>query len=963
MLVLAAAALFPLLVVVADHGLPRGLPRPLIFAAGTLWAGATFLTLLLTVVRTLRRRWHRLFIARQLERAWNIAHNALINLVLIEQRPQVAYVRSGAERQASAALAGAEQTGPPPAARLRRPAFLLLGALAVWGVYSALTPKPILPSLARFFGAGRPAPTATRLELVRPAADEPVYAGEPLMIEVAVFGRPARQVWFELLDPADPDAGALIRSRFKPVEQLRRPRRWQIDLAGHEVSQDLHYRCTAGDGVLTGVIHVLPQPALSGMQIELEPPGYLAQPPTRTIEPELEVWAGTRATFRAIANTDIVDPVFVLRGQGEKRTRMDVEPDEPRCAVLSLRLNDGGEYWIEFVDRHGRSCREPPHHRLVVRHDAPPRVTITTPNPQDTPGDVVDITRVARLRVVAADDVELAGLWLVQQAVEREERVDLLAGRTAAAEQSVAVEIATSDLPVEVGQSLRVWFEAQDNRALPDGSPAPQTGRSRTLTLIRTPQLAAADEAPPTDPSLTGDGVPPEPDGEVVSGQGEPGEGGSAGAGRQGGEGPAGEGPIGGQYRRSSEEEQAEQQDTPANVLDPNWVDVVGEGEGAGDAAVPRTDDQQPTAATQQFEEELRRFTQKHGEEARELSERLGSRPEQQRTEGAPGQPGSGGGAGERPDESSPLEPDRAQGSEQAEPLTQPPASAPVEPNQPAASQPTETQGRPRQQSEREQRPSDSEGQQRAEPPGEQPASQQSGSERSDQTERSDESAERSAAEGATAEPEPAASHPEAEAAEQPSGAPADQQDGGEPGRPPTGGRPELDEGGRTIALAQPPKLPPELAVEGRRRAAGSEQDVAPDTGRAGELVDALELLSRAEDISDEQLAALGWSPARREAFLRDLDRLRAAASRAGVLAELKLWRARAEAGSLEVQVGAGISSELEAEVVGGSSFRDGLERIAPPPHQRVPRQLELILNAYYRALAEERAQRGKTQP
>lgn len=119
LLVLAAAALFPLLVVVADHGLPRGLPRPLIFAAGTLWAGATFLTLLLTVVRTLRRRWHRLFIARQLERAWNIAHNALINLVLIEQRPQVAYVRSGAERQASAALAGAEQTGPPPAARLR----------------------------------------------------------------------------------------------------------------------------------------------------------------------------------------------------------------------------------------------------------------------------------------------------------------------------------------------------------------------------------------------------------------------------------------------------------------------------------------------------------------------------------------------------------------------------------------------------------------------------------------------------------------------------------------------------------------------------------------------------------------------------------------------------------------------------------------------------------------------------
>ncbi|MFQ5805955.1 MAG: hypothetical protein ACE5I3_05850, partial [Phycisphaerae bacterium] len=385
----AAMLLFPLLVVIADHVLAGGLPRPLIFGAGILWGLVAILATTGMSLRTVLRRLNTLFVARHVERSRGIAHNPLINMVLLQRSPQADYARGGAVRQAASVLERSDPDSPGSAVSLRRPGLLLLAAIGLWLLYTAITPKPILPSLARLFGADRPAPTATRLELLRPRPGEPVYVGEPLVIEFALSGRSVAEVWFELLDPAAHDAPPLLRSALQRRTDSDAAARYPMSLAAHEVAGDLHYRCSAGDAVVEGVIAVQPRPDLLAWQIELIPPAYVEQPVLRTSDPELRVWAGTRATFNAVANTEVRDPIFVLRGETEKRTRMAVGRAQPCRATLSLPLTESGEYWLEFSDPWGRARCDPPTHRIVVRHDRAPRVEITTPGSEETPSGVV----------------------------------------------------------------------------------------------------------------------------------------------------------------------------------------------------------------------------------------------------------------------------------------------------------------------------------------------------------------------------------------------------------------------------------------------------------------------------------------------------------------------------------------------------------------------------------------------
>ena len=76
----------------------------------------------------------------------------------------------------------------------------------------------------------------------------------------------------------------------------------------------------------------------------------------------------------------------------------------------------------------------------------------------------------------------------------------------------------------------------------------------------------------------------------------------------------------------------------------------------------------------------------------------------------------------------------------------------------------------------------------------------------------------------------------------------------------------------------------------------------------------------------------------------------------------MKWWRARVELGTGDVQVGAGLSEDMSRGVAGGSSAHDGLEQIAPPREQHVPPELQALLDAYYRSLAEKRARQREAE-
>ena len=74
-------------------------------------------------------------------------------------------------------------------------------------------------------------------------------------------------------------------------------------------------------------------------------------------------------------------------------------------------------------------------------------------------------------------------------------------------------------------------------------------------------------------------------------------------------------------------------------------------------------------------------------------------------------------------------------------------------------------------------------------------------------------------------------------------------------------------------------------------------------------------------------------------------------------LSELKWWRTRSELGSGAVTPGGGLSEEVSVEVAGGPSIREGLEQITPPAEQRIAAELQALLDAYYRSLAEKRSE------
>jgi hypothetical protein len=617
----AAATPLPLLVVVADHAWPGGLPRPVIVGTALLWMLGVGLTLITLLALTLFRRLGWLFVARHLEHAWGIQHNAVVNALLVRRRPETAYACEGTARQAADALREASATAPAQPRVSPKAGWVLLMVAVAWVLYAALAPKPILPSLARFFGADVPAPTATRLELVRPAEGEVVHAGEPLEIEIAVRGRSVEEVWFDLLAGDEvaerPTARYLLTRTPMPDDQDRRT----LMLAPHEVIDDVRFRCRAGDAHLDGTIPVEPQPAVVQLQVHVVPPPYTGEPAKAAPEPDLRVWVGTRATFDLRANVDVRDPVFILRAENEARTRMSIADTDPSRATVTKLLTESGTYRIEFTDRWGYACRAPAEHRIVVRDDAPPTVEIVIPKAEDVPGGVVDVSRWPELVAVASDDIRASRVCLVHERDGLVTRAKI--GDTAEDDpgrERVRVSVATAELPLEPGQALRVWFEAHDNRRLFDGTPAAQVGASPVVTLVHLgsepggmPETRPADEPRDTesgeDPdapnggereSATGTGRQPDSPEQSGPPSETPPEDGAAGE-QSGGDAGSGS-------------EQAP--DQPDDSAGSDGSRNVTEGDS-------KSSDSSAGSSESEFERAARAFGEEHGDEAREVARRL----------------------------------------------------------------------------------------------------------------------------------------------------------------------------------------------------------------------------------------------------------------------------------------------------------------------------------------------------
>ncbi|MEP0848121.1 MAG: hypothetical protein HRF50_15025 [Phycisphaerae bacterium] len=478
LLAVAGTLAFALVIAVLDHVIDGGLPAPLVSLVAP--AGAIVFAAALILRVAWRREWNPVFLAREYERLHEVRHNPVLNAAaLAAEERYPAPLIDAAAAQAERTIA---ETPPrqPVSRPLRLSAWLVATALLAWLLFALLTPKPVLVSLGRMVGMPWPAPTATQIELVRPVAGEGVYRSEPLTLEFRVTGRRPPAVSVEIAPPdADPSQPPLRRMAEAIADD---PDRWRALLAPHEVTDDLSFRCTAGDARLSGVIQTRPQPREMELAIRVEPPPHAGPPYDVDAQQPLVVWAESKATFRFRSNTRIREPILVLQGADTTRTRMAVSAGDPAAADITLPLRAGGEFWVEFTDVWGHAAGEPIRRTLVVHHDQPPTIEIAEPPTEDQTESEHALARTPWLEVAASDDLSLTNLSLVAESADGVRRIPLLDAPRDATPRA-RERVPTSRVAPPPGGSVRLWFEASDNHADASGRPAPQTARSEVLVL------------------------------------------------------------------------------------------------------------------------------------------------------------------------------------------------------------------------------------------------------------------------------------------------------------------------------------------------------------------------------------------------------------------------------------------------------------------------------------------------
>lgn len=880
--------------VVADQLAPGGLSRAARLVAGLLW-GATLLFGLLLLLRAHRaRRVCPRFVAQRMERAAAIRHNVLLNGLLVSDDGDARHAQPVC---AAAALHALDHAPAERADRGILAGLAALGlALAVWGLYAAASPTPIGATLVRLVGSDALAPTATTIRLVRPALGERLYLGEPLELEFELEGRSYGALAVEVTAAHGP----VLPLRFEAQRQAGAPPdRRTIRLAPSEFTADLRYRARCGDATLEGFLPARALPRVVKLSVTAHPPAYAQSAPNVFVDGPVEALRGAELVVRVEGNAEIHDAIFVLRGDSEARTRMAEDPEDAHRAVVRVTPTSSGEFWVEFSDVSGRRSASATRYPLRLLDDAPPTIAMS-----EVAAQVLDVAITPWLQFEVTDDVQLARVTLFERrpGAPPRSRELLSPGPTP---RTVQLSIPTAQFEIGLHELREVWLEAADHFAREDGMPAPHVVSGPVVTLTRTTEPpASAESAPASQPQKVeaAEGTKSRPVRGGVRSAAAEGRGAAAGAVGEGGEEEQliGATPSGGARTSLSPGEQA-------------GSAVAGNNEGGALSAQAA-----PAADSEQLDREMQELAQEFAKELAELRAREGS-PGAAAAAGdaAPGDgaPGAGGAGGAS---SAPYE-----------------RAAPLSAANPVAPTPPDDDGDPN---------SIVPGAVMA-PVGPASASSQHADEPVEQT---PDDTEPPAPDGPAAAPEQGAQA----AASQPS-------DPAQPAAPrdaeaqePVESAPEIDPSAPGIEIP-PEAVAPDPHIIEERPTPSDAVSRSLSSGR-NEWLGLIARLERQGALTDQALAALGWSPVRIEQFQRRVERILAATGSSAVAPIQDEWQSGAQVG---VDSPSAASPSLSGVSSGNSDrhIRAELELITPPPEQGSHPLLQELLDAYYQSIAERR--------
>ena len=475
-LLVAASLFFFLVVAVADHWLfPHGLGFAARLLLWAVWVAVAAWFAWRSVAPSIVHRINPVFAAQAIEHGRPTLKNSLINFLLLRSHPDdvAPLVYRAMEHRAAADLLRVPVEQAVDHRRLVHLCYVLAGAVVLFALYLAFSPKNPLVSAARVIWpwSTLPAPMRVHIEDVQPG-NAVAFQGDRQEISAHVSGLRNGEEVSLLLSTAD---GQLTDDRV-PMARTGDDDRYACELPPGTggMQQDTLYRITAGDATTPRFkLEVQIAPTILVDQVDYDYPPY-TELPHRTIKGQGDIKAleGTKVTINATANLQIRDATIDL-GCAGLRTLPMKHIGKQATGDFTLALDPAqnwkplyDRYQILFTDSEGHKARHEIQYHIDIDRDYPPEIKIDQPKDETA---AVGVNGQLRIHVRASDDFGLRRVALRAECSGRPLDLGVLLDRMAPEKAFTKpyddhYDFRPAVLGLHKGDEVTYWAEADDNK-------------------------------------------------------------------------------------------------------------------------------------------------------------------------------------------------------------------------------------------------------------------------------------------------------------------------------------------------------------------------------------------------------------------------------------------------------------------------------------------------------------------
>jgi collagen type III alpha len=336
------------------------------------------------------RQVNALYAARQIEQTYPDLKSSLLSWVDLRNsgRPVSPAILKAIEKRTAVQMSHADVDRAVDRQFLMRAAYTLLAIVALTSVYVIASPKKMSTSVWRALFPTSQVAAATRTEIleVKPGETE-VLARDQVDVTVELKGVVPERVmlYFTTADRRFVDEPIEMRNTGEGLPRFR------ARLAGEDGSgliRDVRYRIVAGDAQSpTYLIRVNQPPSATVREVVYTYPDYMKLDETTQEGSTIDAWEGTRVTLRAEPNMPVKRAVLFFTDTERVEETAESIPmtvqDGRLEANWRLKFRNDGTfaryYHVQVWNERDQKDPQPTLHRIKVRPDLPPEITLTHP--------------------------------------------------------------------------------------------------------------------------------------------------------------------------------------------------------------------------------------------------------------------------------------------------------------------------------------------------------------------------------------------------------------------------------------------------------------------------------------------------------------------------------------------------------------------------------------------------------